>query len=325
MRISPAPFLTLCLLAAACGVPAAPTMATVTASPPATATRTPVPTATASIAPTFTASPVPTATWVVQGPDEVTVPILLYHRIDISPINSRYYVPPDKFRDQIRLLHDWEYQTISTEMLIRAIREGAELPPRPVMITFDDGHMDNYTTAFPIMEEYGFTGILYIVANYLGAEDYMDVEQLRTMHDSGWEVGSHSLNHRDLQRLETGLQRDEIVVSRERLEQELGLPVLTFAYPFGSFSAGVVDYVHFAGYRAAMSASGYTADQGLSNLFALQRIEIKGQEDARSFTRFLPWKGDPSFLPTGMPTPTMLPSRTPIATYTQYPTPTPAP
>jgi peptidoglycan/xylan/chitin deacetylase (PgdA/CDA1 family) len=325
MRIPWVLFLTLPLFAAACVAPEAVTTTTVTAAPPPTATRTPAPTATPSIVPTFTASPVPTPTWVVQGPDEVTVPILLYHRIDVSPINSRYYVPPDKFRDQIRLLHDWGYQSISSEMLIRAIREGIELPPRPVLITFDDGHLDNYTSAFPIMQEYGFTGILYIVANYLGADGYLDAEQIRSMHEAGWEVGSHSLNHRDLPALEPGLQRDEVVVSRERLEQELGVPVLTFAYPFGSFTAGVVDYVHFAGYRAAMAATGYTADQGLSNLYALQRIEIKGQEDARSFTRFLPWKGDPAFLPTGMPTATLIPSRTPIPTYTQYPALTPTP
>ena len=60
------------------------------------------------------------------------VPIILYHRIDISPINSQYYVPPEKFDEEMKLLHDWGYTTITTELLIKAITEGADLPPRPI-------------------------------------------------------------------------------------------------------------------------------------------------------------------------------------------------
>ena len=115
----------------------------------------------------------------------------------------------------------------------------------------------------------------------------------------------------------------EIVDSRKRLAALLGVPILTFAYPFGDVSGAAVDYVHFAGYIAAMDAKGFTADQGLGNLFALQREEIAGKEDAKTFIRFLPWHGDPSFLPTDTPTPTPRPTRTPVPTYTQYPAATP--
>ncbi len=69
-----------------------------------------------------------------------------------------------------------------------------------------------------------------------------------------------------------------------------------------------------------MGATGFTADQGKGNLFVLQRCEIKGSENAKTITRFLPWHGDPAFLPTDTPTPTLPPTRTPIPTYTQYPT-----
>jgi hypothetical protein len=95
------------------------------------------------------------------------------------------------------------------------------------------------------------------------------------------------------------------------LEAKLGVPVLTFAYPFGFKNETVVDYVKFAGYIGAMGASGYTPAQGLWNLYYLQRVEIKGSEDAKTFTRFLPWQGNPSFLPTDTPTPSPTPSRTP--------------
>ena len=302
-------------------IPTATITVTVTPHPPTeTATATP----TFTVTPTFTASPTPTATWIHQGPDTVLVPIILYHRIDTSPINSQYYVPPEKFDEEMKLLHDWGYTTITTELLIKAINEGADLPPRPILITFDDGHLNNYTTAFPIMQKYGFTGVLYIVANYMGTDQYMNADQIKEMTAAGWEVGSHSVNHLDLTSLDPERQRYEVVDSRTILEDKLEVPVLTIAYPFGISNSSVIDYAHFAGYIGGMSL-GFTYDQGVSNLYTMQRRDIKGTYDVKQFAAFLPWQGDPIFLPTDTPTPTATPSRTPIPTYTWIPTQTPAP
>jgi peptidoglycan/xylan/chitin deacetylase (PgdA/CDA1 family) len=247
----------------------------------------------------------------MEGPGDVTVPIILYHRIDVSPINSRYYVPPEKFEAQMKLLHDWGYTSITTTMLIKAITEGAELPLHPFLLTIDDGNLDNYTNAFPIMQKYGFTGALYLVGNYIGAEGYMSVEQVLEMHEAGWEVGSHSLNHLDLTKIGPDGARDEVIRSKKVLEEMLGIPVLTFAYPFGAYNNAAMDSVRAAGYIGAMGASGYTPSQGLWNLYYLQRVEIRGSEDAKTFTRFLPWHGDSAFLPTDTPAPSLTPLQTP--------------
>jgi peptidoglycan/xylan/chitin deacetylase (PgdA/CDA1 family) len=228
------------------------------------------------------------------------VPILLYHRIDYSPIDSRYYVTPEKFESEMKLLYDWEYTSITTEMLVKAITEGAELPPRPFLVTIDDGNLDNYTNAFPIMQKYGFTGVLYLVYNYVGTEHYMNKDQILEMVEAGWEVGSHSMNHFDLKKIKPDQQRNEIVESRQLLEKLLGVPVKTFAYPFGSRNDSAINYVHFAKYIAAMSAEGFTADQGKGNLYILQRMEIKGTDDAKTFIRFLPWHAIPH-LPSSTP------------------------
>ena len=249
------------LLLSACGnaAEAAPQPTpTATASPTATAT------ATATITPTFTASPSPAPTWVIQGPDTVRVPILLYHRIGISPINSQYYVPPAQFETQMQLLHDWEYTVIPLDLLVKAIKEGASLPPRPVIITFDDGDISVYTTALPIMQAYGYTGVAYIVGNYMGTDGYMSADQIKELVATGWEVGSHSRSHRDLTQLDPAVQREEIVAAREVLQEQIGVPVDSFAYPFGIINNAAVDFVHFAGYTSAMGL-GYTNDQGKSN------------------------------------------------------------
>jgi peptidoglycan/xylan/chitin deacetylase (PgdA/CDA1 family) len=313
----------LSILLSGCGIgilaESTPTVTMTVTPPPPTATATV--TSTSTITPTFTASPIPTTTRVHQGPDKVQVPIILYHWIAVSPINSPYYVRPDKFDEEMKLLHDWGYTTITTEMLIKAINEGADLPPRPILITFDDGHLNNYTTAFPIMYKYGFTGTLYIVSNYMGTDNYMNADQIKDMAAAGWEVGSHSISHLDLTTLDPYRQRQEIVDSRTRLENALGVPVLTIAYPFGISNPGVIDYAHFAGYIGGMSL-GYTYDQGVSNLYTLQRRDIKGTYDVKQFASFLPWQGDPIFLPTNTPTATVRPTRTPIPTYTWVPPPT---
>jgi peptidoglycan/xylan/chitin deacetylase (PgdA/CDA1 family) len=252
------------------------------------------------------------------------VPILLYHRIGVSPIDSQYYVPPEKFEEQMKLLHDWEYTVIPVELLVKAIQIGAELPPRPVILTFDDGDISVYTTAFPIMQKYGLTGVTYIVGNYMGTSGYMTADQIKELVAAGWEVGSHSRSHRDLTRLAPAVQRVEIVEARKVLQEATGSPVLTFAYPFGIMNSAVGDYAHFAGYIAAMGL-GFTFDQGKSNLFWLQRRDIKGNYDIKQFASFLPWQGDPAFMPPDTPTPTPTASRTPIPTYTMYPTSTTQP
>lgn len=256
-------------------------------------------TLTATSAPTFT----PTPAWVTQGPGAVMIPILLYHHVAPSATNSRYYVAPGMFEEQLNLLRNWGYTSITTEMLVKAITEGTSLPPHPIIITFDDCNLDTYATAFPLMKKYGFTGVLYVVGIYMDADKYMNVDQIKEMAEAGWEVGSHSMSHPEVIKLTPEQQKYEIVYSRKFLQKKLDLPILTFAYPFGEQDQVIEDYAYSAGYIAAMGADGFTPDQGPGNLYNLQRSEIKGSEDAKTFTRFLPWQGDPIYLPTDTPAP----------------------
>jgi len=242
----------------------------------------------------------------------------------VSPIDSQYYVRPEKFEDQMKLLHDWEYTVIPIELLVKAIEEGAELPPRPVIITFDDGDLSVYETAFPIMQKYELTGVVYIVGNYMDTDGYMTAGQIKELAAAGWEIGSHSRSHRDLTRLGTPILRQEIHQAKRDLEGATGVQATTFAYPFGFMNDSVGSQVHAAGFIAAMGL-GFTSDQGKSNLFWLQRRDVKGTYDIKQFAGFLPWQGDSAYMPTDTPTPTPTASRTPIPTYTQYPTSTTQP
>lgn len=302
------------LLSGCGGFLAAPT-ATSTPQPP-TETPTPLPpTATATITltptvtPTLTPQPTPTSTRVAQGPGWITLPVLLYHHIQSTPYFSRYRVPPERFEQQMKLLHDWGYETITTDQLVQAITVGADLPPRPILITFDDGDVDVYENAFPIMQKYGLKGVFYLVADYIDQPNYISADQVKEMAAAGWEIGSHSLTHIDLVQYPERA-RAEVVESKQKLEAMIGVPVKTFAYPFGRADSGTIDYVQFAEYIAGMGL-GYTPDQGPGNLFFLQRWEVQSSFELKSFMAYLPWKGDMSVVPTDIPLATLSPNATP--------------
>ncbi len=267
-------------------------MANITPTQP-TATQTSTATVTATASPTIpptetsTPTPVPTATWAVVGPGEVVAPILLYHHIDPEQTNPRYNVLPEVFAAQMQALDDWGYTTITAKQLIKAITKGEPLPPRPIVITFDDGHYSVYEYAFPIMQEHGFFGVTYIVANRLKSYGFTGAPQLEEMISAGWEVGSHSYSHSDLT-LDHSIAFNEIFVSRDTLSQTLSKPVKTFAYPYGKIDSYAISRTMKWGYLGAMGLGiGYT--HNLNSVFYLQRIEVEGTYDMEKFASLLPW------------------------------------
>jgi peptidoglycan/xylan/chitin deacetylase (PgdA/CDA1 family) len=285
-------------LLVACTMPAVP----FAPAPTTTQTPTTVPTLTVTPAPSATPSPTlglptstpsitpsPTPKLLFQGPGEVVCAILLYHRIDIPPFPNEYYVRPENFRAQMQALRDWGYTPIPISLLVKAINEGANLPVRPIVISFDDGDISVFTNAFPIMQEFGYTGVNYLVGNRLEVEGYMNVEQIQTLAAAGWEVGSHSMSHSDL--TQTDFSAREIVDSRTRLEKELGLPVDTFAYPFGVKNETVLKTVS-ANYVAAVGL-GVFLSQRTSNLYYLWRRPVEYAWDIETFGKYLPWNSPP--------------------------------
>jgi len=263
--------------------------------------------------PTFTISPTPTQELIRQGPDAITLPILLYHHIKAPKYSSYYYVPPENFAEQMKLLHDWGYMTVTLDLLVKSIKEGTDLPARPILITFDDGQTSVYDAAFPIMRQYGFTGVVYAVGKYVDAETFMTTDQLKELTAAGWEIGSHGMRHKDLTTLDPDEQRYEIFESRKILNEKLGVPINSFAYPWGGANDTAFTYVHNAGYTSAMGL-GYSYNQGIWNIFLLQRRDVLASYDLKKFASFLPWYGDTSFLPTDTPTPTPTITRTPRPT-----------
>jgi peptidoglycan/xylan/chitin deacetylase (PgdA/CDA1 family) len=262
-----------------------PTATSTLIPPTATDTIPPTSTSTSTVTPTPTSSPTPTLIWQAAG--NVTCPILLYHHVVDTSSPQMYYISTSDFEAEMNLLSNLGYTTIPISLLVQAITKGADLPARPVVITFDDGNEDIYTNAFPIMQRLGMQGVLYIVSNRLGAQDYLGIPEILKMVSAGWEVGDHSRTHINLKDNPTQLW-DEAVQSRMDLQAALGQPIDTFAYPFGAVSENTMAKISRYGYKAAVGL-GTSPIQGPFNLFYLNRIVLDSSIDLQRFTGFLPW------------------------------------
>jgi peptidoglycan/xylan/chitin deacetylase (PgdA/CDA1 family) len=261
--------------------------ATYTPSPTFTAspTNTPIPTDT----PMPTDTPLPTETpepvWNPGG--DVIAPILLYHHVSEANPGNRYYLTPENFRTQLQALRDWGYTPITVTDLAEVLINGGDLPVRPVVITFDDGNVDIYENAFPIMQEMGFVGTFYIVANRLQSQYYVSAAQLQEMANAGWEIGDHGMSHIDLT-LDSETLGYEMATSRSVLEDAVGIPIRTFAYPYGKTDAVVSTKVSQYGYLAGMGL-GTSWEHTWGTLFYLSRIEVQSSYDMAKFASLLPW------------------------------------
>jgi peptidoglycan/xylan/chitin deacetylase (PgdA/CDA1 family) len=286
----------LCLGTSACGktgqagfflgkpsaTPTASATATATLTP--TATATPTPTAT----PTITPTPTPAFVTVEKGP--VTVPILLYHHITADLDGSRYNVDPAIFDEQMKWLSDNHYTTITVSQVAELILNGGQMPLRPVVITFDDGNFDIYQNSYPILQKYGFVATFYIVDRYINGKDMITTDEVKELIQAGWEIGSHSKYHTDLLSAGADLET-EVRMSKLDMEERLGVPINSFAYPFGSANPDVIGKVIRSGYTSAVGL-GEAITHGYYDVFYLNRIEIQADYDMQKFISLMPWSGE---------------------------------
>ncbi|MGW8250558.1 MAG: polysaccharide deacetylase family protein [Anaerolineales bacterium] len=229
-------------------------------------------------------SPAPTATWAWQPPGPVQMPVLLYHHVSEAQ-GSRYAVSLNNFEAQIAHLKRAGYTGIPISRLVDALSSGAQLPAKPVVVTFDDGYRDVYEHAYPVMQRNNFVGTVYIITDQLGTRNYMNMEMLRSLADSGWEIGSHTQSHANLRQPGVKLV-SEIEESRRLLEEHLHTPVVTFSYPYGLTSQYIRRLVEQAGYHAAVGL-GSSRKHSPKLMYYISRIEIPGDADLVEFAQLV--------------------------------------
>ena len=214
-----------------------------------------------------------------QSPEEIAaiaegpkILVLNYHQIDNK--NNYLSVEVSNFETQMKFLVDSGCITITPDELYAGIRGEIELPPKPVLITFDDGYLDNYTNAFPILKKYGLRATIFIIPAFTSVQPgYMTWEQLKEMEANGITVESHTLTHPKLEELPDDEIRSELLNSKALLEQNLGHPVEFLAYPTGTYNLHIAGIAQDLGYKGAFTIKYGVVDRG-SNFFALERVPI---------------------------------------------------
>lgn len=198
------------------------------------------------------------------------IPVLMYHKIPDKPIDSphKIFVTKDTFRKHLQLIKWRGLQPITFRDYLAYTggeRSNKTAPKRPVILTFDDGYKDNYHNLLPLMNRYGYKGVIFLLGdttiryNYWDADkgdhrdELMTPEQRAAFIKAGWEIGAHTMTHRDLTRLDEQEAWREIVESKKALEAESGMPVQVFAYPFGFYNQRIKELTQKAGFAMAVA------------------------------------------------------------------------
>jgi len=222
-------------------------------------------------------------------------PILMYHAFSSKAERaSRYILPQHRFTQQMALLKLLGYQTITLEEYLDYLTTYRLVPERSLVITIDDGYLDNFQLALPVLHRFGLKATIFIVSDMLGGSNnwdevspltgrpLMSVSQACELQQAEISLGSHTCTHPMLTEISPEQSWEEIYRSKAVLEREFGAPVQTFAYPHGSVNSSILDQVRQAGYLGACSVK-----RGLNTpaapQFALYRTDVFGSTSLFQF------------------------------------------
>jgi peptidoglycan/xylan/chitin deacetylase (PgdA/CDA1 family) len=214
-------------------------------------------------------------------------PVIQYHKIDKPAPDARVrggFTPPRRFARQMAFLKQRGFVFYTASGLIEHFLEHDRFPENGITVTLDDGWLDNYTNAFPVLQELGIVATVFIVPSCLGQRstkaiaagegdrEHLSRAQVLEMSAAGIEFGSHSLNHRLLRELTDQEIVIEVQEAKQQIEELTQQECKTFAYPAGYYTKQAQQIIRDAGHIAAFSTTYGPVDR--LDLFALNRIEI---------------------------------------------------
>ena len=213
------------------------------------------------------------------GAAAVHVPVLMYHYVDAEPPPAGPYADgltvrtPD-FEKEMDYLVQHGYHTVTLAEAYLAMAGVRKLPAKAVALTFDDGGLDNYTVAFPILKQRGLTATFFVITKTVGSKGQMGWDQLGEMAQAGMSIQSHTYSHPGLTGVSDARLRSELGDSRTTIEQELKQPVYVVAYPAGDYDTRVIKAAKAAGYVMG-AATDHGQLLGPKSVFTFTRIRIQ--------------------------------------------------
>lgn len=213
---------------------------------------------------------------------EFYVPILLYHYVEYvkdpgDTIRKSLNILPIVFDEEIKTLKEAGYTFLTIKDFAEVLTKDANLAKKSIILTFDDGYRDFYTDVFPILKKYQVKAVAFIVPNFLDKPNNLTTGMLKEIAQSGLvEIGAHTMDHTYLAGLPLKTVQYEIAESKKYLEKNLGIKIVSFAYPYGAFDNQAIAVVKNAGFTSAVT----TIDGTLStntNRFFMYRLRPGGR------------------------------------------------
>ncbi|GEC06687.1 hypothetical protein SSP24_43420 [Streptomyces spinoverrucosus] len=227
---------------------------------------------------------------------DARVPILMYHAVATDPNDATraLSVTPEAFARQMEVIGDLGLTPLTTADLAGRWRSGRPLPPRPALVTFDDGYEGVHRHALPVLAKHGFPATLFVSTGWIrgaydtggGLERMLDWDQVRELAGSGVEIGGHSHSHPQLDQLDDDALRFELTRCRDIVAGELGALPVSFAYPYGYSSRRVRREVRTTGYAQALAVGNDLARRS-QGPYALRRVTVRRSTGIEEFERLV--------------------------------------
>lgn len=219
---------------------------------------------------------------VVTPPANVHVPVLMFHYVEYvkdkgDTIRQSLDTTPYTLEQEIVTLQNAGYTFMTNYELSQALDGIRTLPPKPILLTFDDGYRDFYTDAYPILKKYNVKATEYLISGFTGYPNNMTEDQIKEIARDGLvELGVHTVDHPSLKGLPLQKLAYEVFQSKAAIEQMIGHPAYSFAYPNGSFDVAAIEAVRQAGFTSAVSTVA-GIDQPQSHRYFLYRLRPGGR------------------------------------------------
>jgi peptidoglycan/xylan/chitin deacetylase (PgdA/CDA1 family) len=220
----------------------------------------------------------------------LSIPILTYHKISYQKEFGLTTINPDIFKVQLEILKNQQYRS----KIFKDFDENSTRAEFNFILTFDDGYESVYRYAFPLMQEFNFKGVVFIITDYIGKKNdwesypvlrkftHLSKEQIIELHRAGFEIGSHGRRHLFLSNKPDRILKTEIEDSKKFIEDLTGSVVRSFCYPFGRYNRRVVEFVRAAGYKYALGRA-YMIRNAIKDQWHLSRRTIYSLDGIRSF------------------------------------------
>jgi peptidoglycan/xylan/chitin deacetylase (PgdA/CDA1 family) len=249
---------------------------------------------------------------------DIKLPVIMYHHINnldgipsSDAVGIGLRISEQALEKQLLYLKENNYTTINSFQLYDYWKQATSLPEKPILLTFDDGYIDNYTKALPLLQKYKMVGDFAIITKVIGTGEYMNYDQLKDILKAGSSISSHTQLHcslaykqKDGSFLETPVVqvkdikdecpslnypsqmnsnqvKNELINSKKTLEDNLGIKVTTLVYPFGHHNKQTQAFAREVGYEFAFTVMPQgNEDLDLSSPFNLPRYRANGQQDS---------------------------------------------